>query len=219
MKAVFLSTLGVLVLSWASVDAAYLLEIDIDGMDDGVLTLNPGFSYGGDTTTASQSASASAFGLTGGDSIFGGNGAAEVDTYVFTYSPDSQSDNLVTTPGFDLGEGNLATGLTGGGAGRYAVYATWPFTENVSGGDVGFEVLTAGASFSVSIDQNGRGDAWVKVGDIDYSSGAITVNQTAGENTFVSMRGSALLFEQVPEPGTAVLVGFALAAFGFRRRR
>ena len=198
--------------------AAFILEIDTDGADDGIITFNPGFSFGADTTIASQSAAAFAFGTSGADSIFGGDGLAFPDTYVYQYSPDSQADNLAIPAGTDLGEGDLASGLTGGGAGPYRVYALWPFTENVSGGDTTYTVSTAGDSFSVAIDQNFRGDAWVLLGEIDYTGGAIDVTQESEINSFVSMRAYGLLFEAVPTPATATLLGLGALA-GVRRRR
>lgn len=215
---VLLFALTWLIVSWSTstATAAYLLEVDIDGNDDGVLTFHPGFSFGGDTTTASQSITSTAFGMTGGDSIFGGNGVNETDTYVYTYSPDSQADNLVIPAGMDLGEGNLATGLTGGGKGSYDLYATWPYTTGVSGGLTTYNVTTAGDNFAVQIDQNGgvagRGHVWVYLGTILYDNGPITVTQVAGADTFVSMRAAGLLFEVVPEPTSVALA--ALAALG-----
>ena len=194
--------------------AALIFEIDIDGADDGVLTFNPNFSFGGNTTIASQSATSTAFGTSGADSIFGGDGVAIPDTYLYSYAPDTEPDNLVIPAGQDLGDGNVATGFTGGGSGLYRVYATWPFTTNVSGGLTTYNVTTTGDAFSVSIDQNrggaGLGDVWVRLGDIDYSSGAITVEQTAGSNSFVSMRAYGLLFEPapIPEPSSALLLLF-----------
>lgn len=201
-----------------SAHAAYVLEIDTDGADDGVLTFNAGFSFGGDTTQASQSAAASAFGTTGGDSIFGGDGVTLGDTYVYNYAPDSQPDNLVIPNAQPLGEGNLGTGVVGGGAGTYRVYALWPYTENTSGGPIRYTVSTAGDSFFVDIDQNSRGDAWVHLGDIGYTSGAITVTQVSSLNTFVSMRAAGMLFEAVPAPGAAATFAGA-GLLGLRRRR
>lgn len=200
-------------LGFSSAQAAYLIEIDTDGADDGVLTYNSHFAFGGDTTTASQSSPSAAYGLTGGDSIFGGDGVTEPDTYVFTYDPSVDADNLAIPAGTDLGGGILASGLTGGAPDRYSVFATWPFSSNVSGGDTTFTVTTSGDSFIFSFDQSGggagTGDEWIKLGEIDWTSGAITLAQEAGANTFVSMRSSAVLFEVVPEPST-----FALAALG-----
>lgn len=207
----------------AHAQAGFIIEIDIDGQDDGVLTFNPNFSFGGDTTIASQSSAGTYFGSTGGDSIFGGNGVSFVDQYVYTYSPDSQADNLNILAGQDLGEGNTATGVAGGGAGAYRVYAAWPFTNNVSGGPVTYSASTAGDAFSIDIDQNGggagRGDAWVFLGEIDYTGGAIVLTQEAGINSFISMRASAVLFEAVvPAPSSAGLLALAGLAAGRRRR-
>ncbi|MEM7314597.1 MAG: hypothetical protein AAF497_15735, partial [Planctomycetota bacterium] len=178
--------------------AAYIFEIDTDGADDGVLTFNSGFSFGGDTTTASQSAPSTAFGTSGADSLFGGDGGAMPDTYVYRYEPAVDGDNLAVATGTDLGEGDLASGLAAGGAGTYAVYATWPFTTNVSGGLTRYTVASDDGSFSVDINQNdaddlmgaaGRGHVWVKLGEIPFSTGAIEVTQEpTAANSFVSMR-------------------------------
>jgi len=201
----------------ACAHGGFLLEIDTDGLDDGVLTYNPGFSFGGDTTTASQSVTSPAYGTTGGDSIFGGDGSAFPDTYKYTYSPDTMSDNLVIPAGQDLGGGVLASGAVGGGPGVYSVYATWPSTANVSGGLTTFDVTTLGDSFSVQLDQNNQGGDWVKLGEINYTSGAIDVTQSSTVNSFVSMRAYGVLFEAVPEPATVSLV--ILGGLMFIRRR
>ena len=221
-----LALLGLVCAGQAS--AAYLFEIDTDGADDGVITYNPRFSFGGDTTTASQSAPSLAFGTNGADSIFGGNGVNAFDTYIYNYSPPVDGDNLPIAAGTSLGEGWVASGLTAGGVGEYFVYATWPFTTNVSGGLVNYNVATPGDAFTVQINQNdfdgigvdGRGNEWVRLGKINYTSGAITVVQTSSNNTFVSMRAYGLLFEPVPEPaGLGLIATGLLATFGFLRRR
>ncbi|MCA9128734.1 MAG: PEP-CTERM sorting domain-containing protein [Planctomycetales bacterium] len=199
--------------------AAFVLEIDTDGADDGVLTFNSLFSFGNDTTTASQSTAGTALGLTGGDSIFGGTGVNFPDTYLYNYSPDSIADNLVLTTGTDLGGGNLATGVLGGSAGLYNVYATWPSTTNVSGGLTTYTAVTSGDSFSVSLNQNGLGDEWIFLGQINYTSGMIQVEQKPEFNTFVSQRASGLLFEAVPEPSATLLLWIGGYAFASRRRR
>lgn len=182
--------------------AAYLIEVDTDGLDNGIFQFSPDFAFGGDTTSAGQSLAASTIGLSGGDSIFGGNGNSAPDTYVFSYAPDSRLDNLYFDPGTPLGGGNYASGATGGGPGRYAVYATWPTSSNVNGGLTSFRVETAGDTASLSVDQNGRGNEWVKVGEIDHTSGLITVTQIPSENTYVSMRSAGVLFERMSDsPG------------------
>ncbi|MCF7732430.1 MAG: polysaccharide deacetylase family protein [Akkermansiaceae bacterium] len=202
---------------------AYLIEVDIDGLDDGVVSYSPDFAFGGDTTAAFQSAASSAVGLSGGDSIYGGNGSAFPDTYVFTYAPDGQADNQYLDAGAALGNGNFASGAIGGGPGRYAVYAAWPFTTNVNGGLTNYRIETAGDSSLVSIDQNGSGNAWVKVGEVDYTSGPLTVTQTATSNASVSMRAAGILFELLADgsaggysgpPGSFILGAGAAEAFG-----
>jgi hypothetical protein len=218
------AVLGALLLS-APVSAAYLIEIDTDGLDDGPVAYNSHFSFGGDTTTASSSVAGTAFGLTGGDSIFGGDGVSFGDTYLYGYDPSVDADNLALAAGQALGGGNLATGIVGGGAGFYNVYATWPTTANVSGGDTSYSAATAGDAFATSIDQNSVGDEWVFLGTIAYTSGGITVTQTAGVNSFVSMRASGVLFERaaapprVPEPSTLLLFGAGIAGIWLRRRK
>lgn len=201
--------------------AGYLVEIDTDAADDGVLTYNSHFGFGGDTSTASQSVAGAAYGLTGGDSIFGGNGVESVDTYVYTYDPGSDADNLVIPMGTDLGLGVAASGITGGNPGVYAVFATWPTSANVSGGLTTYTATTAGDSISISLDQLSAGDVWVKVGEITWTSGPITVTQEAAANTFVSMRAAGVLFEPVaiPEPSTFALGLLGALALGLRARK
>ncbi len=230
MKAwIALTAVTMMLFSAVACPAAFLVEVDIDGADDGVLTYSPHFSYGADTTTASQSAASVAYGLTGGDSIFGGNGVNSFDTYVVTYAPDVDGDNLVIPAGTDLGEGNLATGLAAGGAGLYSVFAAWPFTTNVSGGLTQFTIDTAGDNLVVDMNQNdaadlagteGRGDVWVKLGEINYTSGSIVVTQSPTvANTFVSQRLAGVLFEPVPEPSTSLLAILAAMMFLCQSRR
>lgn len=191
---------------------AYVLEVDTDGADDGVLTYHPNFSFGGDTTTASQSAPSAAVGLTGGDSIFGGDGVESPDTYLYTYTPGVDGDNFTFPAGTPLNDdGDLSTGLANGPSGQYAVYTTWPFTENVSGGLTTYS-LTDGMNtlFTVDIDQNGLGDEWVFLGEATLDAATMyTLSQESASNTFVSMRSSGVLFERVPEPSTAVLAAVA----------
>jgi len=215
VSAVALTTL---LLGMHAAHAGYLLEIDTDGLDDGVLTYNPNFSVGADTTTASQSALSPAFGMTGGDSIYGGNGNAFPDTYLYTYDPGVDGDNLLIPGGTDLGGGILASGKTAGAPDTYAVFATWPFTENVSGGLTTFTATTAGDSFVVALDQNGSGSDWIKLGEITWSSGPITLTQESTSNSFVSMRAAGVLFEPIPEPSAFALGTLGLLTLAARRR-
>lgn len=218
---------AVLLYASAAAHAAFMIQIDTDGLDDGVLTYSPNFTFGGDTTTASQSVAATTFGLTGGDSIFGGDGSASPDAYVYRYDPTTDADNLVTSGagiiGVDLlGAPVAGTGLTGGAAGKYFVYATWPTTANVSGGLTTYAVESGANSFAVQLDQNNAdfGDNWVRLGVIDYDgSSGILVTQTSTTNTFVSMRAAGVLFEPAPEPLSAVLALSGVAGLCAIRRR
>lgn len=211
--------------------AAYIIEVDTDGADDGILTYNPNFSFGGDTTSASQGGASTALYMNGGDSILGGNGTALLDTYVFTYNPSVDADNLAIPAYTELGEAgysSTATGLEGGLPGIYFVYATWPVTYNVSGGDTRFTTTTAGDSSVVDFDQNGGysaapgiGNHWYKVGEIDWTSGAITVTmQPTVSNSYVSMRAAGMLFEyeRIPEPSVLAMLGLGSILMWVRRR-
>lgn len=210
--------------------AAYILEIDTDGLDDGVLTFHPNFSFGGDTTTASQSAASPAVGMSGGDSIFGGDGTQLPDTYVYRYKPATDGDNRALAAGTPLNnDGNFASGTPAGGGGLYTIYATWPFTSNVSGGPTQY-ALSDGMNtvFSIQLDQNNAGDPldppgaggeWIPLGTAVLDANkTYTLTQTAtGGNTFVSMRSAGIMFEPghvVPEPSALCLVLLGLGNVG-----
>jgi hypothetical protein len=135
-----LLTAGVLI---QSASAVYLLEVDTDGLDDGTLTYNANFSFGGDTTTASQSSPSSAVFMSSADSIFGGNGTVEPDTYVYTYTPSVDGDNIAAGPGVALNDdGDLTSGLLAGDSTEYRVYVTYPLSSNISGGLTNYELVT-----------------------------------------------------------------------------
>lgn len=219
---------GVLTLFSQAASASIIFEIDTDGLDDGTVTYNPNFSFGGGQTSATQSASSSAVGLTGGDSIFGGNGSP--DTYIMSYTPGTDADNQVFAPGTNLGNGNTATGLTGGVSGEYAVYATWPVSTNVTGGLTNY-VLSDGITdlLTTTVDQQQPGGVvggdWVLLGTANLLSGTTyTITQTPTNSTFVSMRAAGYMFElqpaAVPEPSSMILLGLCgVGAVGGRRLR
>jgi hypothetical protein len=227
--------------------AAFLIEIDTDGsitgdfdVDPSTITFSPNFSFGGDTTSASDSVTSAAIGLTGGDSLFSGNGALQPDTYVYTYTPAVHGDNHVFAAGTALNDnGHVASGLTAGGSALYIVYATWPRTANVTGGATRYALTGGGGTvFSVDIDQNtvqdnsigvvvpplGGGGEWVLLGSAMLDAGtAYTLTQSVTvANSFVSMRASGVLFDvAVPEPTTlaTMFVAMTLAALCGRHRR
>lgn len=216
------------ILAAATAQAAFMVEIDTDGLDDGTLTYNSNFDFGGDTTTASQSAAATTVGLTGGDSIFGGDGINDPDTYVYYYTPGDDGDNLALAAGTALNnDGDFASGLPAGVTGTYDIYATWPITSNVSGGPTRY-TLSDGVStlFTVDVDQNtiqdgegdGAGNEWIYLGTglLETGKRYSLTQEAIGGNTFVSMRASGVLFERIPEPSSVLLL--TLAGLGLIRR-
>jgi len=221
-----------------------MVEIDTDGaLAPAAVTYHPNFSFGGDTT-APQGISATpsfAVGLTPGNSIFGGNGVALLDTYVYKYTPGVDADNesfaagtvLGSTTGFP-GQGNVATGLTGGVSGTYNVYFTTPASSAAPTAGVNFTLTQDGANIVLGplhTQDTGTGpdtdpgpafvgganNAWFKLGEVKLTAGTTyTVTQETTNNTFVSMRASALMWELkegvvIPEPATMTLIGLALA--------
>ncbi|MCA9258667.1 MAG: hypothetical protein KDA61_05690 [Planctomycetales bacterium] len=240
MKKMLALCLSVALLIAGRTHAGYVLEVDVDGADDGPITYHPNFSFGGDTTTASTSALSTAVGLSGADSLFGGDGVNFPDTYLYTYTPGVDGDNNGTNAvaGQVLNTlGDIGSLLTAGTTGPYAIYATWPYTSNVSGGLTTYELSGAGGTLaSVSLDQNtagpsrdvngdgqidaGSGGEWIYLFTANLDASATyTLSQTSTSNTFVSMRSAGVLFDRlVPEPSGIALALIAMAG-AYRRRK
>jgi len=236
-------------LSATSGNAALVIAIDTDGVsvhtpNPNAATLNPLFRFGGNTTNhGGLSTRSTAAGLPNGNSIFGGNGSPR-DIYEYLYTPGVNVDNTVFAPGTALGNGNTATGLTGGVRGIYAAYATWPRSENVDGvaGGTGtrapttFELLGPGnvVLATTQVNQNTdigvAGNTWFRIGTATLDPGIqYVLRQTAPNSTFVSTRAAGAMFElitptpaAVPEPSSMLLLGLVgvggLAARRFRRK-
>ena len=72
----------------APVQAEFLVEAHSSGL------ANANFAFGGDTTTASASIPSEAIGLTATNSLYSGDGVNFGDTYVYSYTPGTDADNL-----------------------------------------------------------------------------------------------------------------------------
>jgi len=208
----------------APVQASFLVEAHSSGL------ANANFSFGGDTTSAGASIPSGAIGVTASNSIFGGNGSAFGDTYIYSYTPGTDADNRDSSDipaGTDLGNGDLATGLVGGGSGLYNVYITWPASTNVNAAGSRITVTSDGADIvldPVNINTGGTGDpggnnAWLLVGaGVSLTAGnTYTVTQEANYNSYVSQRSHGVLWEAIPEPMSLSLLG--VGALFLRRRR
>ncbi|MEQ8209133.1 MAG: PEP-CTERM sorting domain-containing protein [Lacipirellulaceae bacterium] len=224
--------------------AAFTAAVDLDpagGTTPG--SLNPNFSFGGDTTTASESIPSAAVGLPDHDSLFGGDGATAGDTYVMSYTPGVDADNFFPAAGSLLGSTTgfgteTASGQVGGGSGLYNVYVTFPASTNVNPAGSNFTVTNDGADLVVlAVDQNnggtgadldpgpafvgGANNSWFKLGTVPLTSGTTyTVSMSANANTFVSQRLAGVMWElAIPEPTSLMLLGFAGCALITTRRR
>lgn len=189
------------------------------------------FGFGPSTTSASTStATSAAVGITPAiGSIFGGDAPSGTttptpDAYTYKYTPSANADNKSFAVGTPLNStGQLAFGNTGGGAGPYRIYATWPFTTNISAGNSPTNyVLNDGTSnvLSTSLNQNAALSEWHLLGEVvldpaktytltQTNTQVVTVDPFGGPSTFtngfVSMRASAVLFQLVPEPSGVAL--------------
>lgn len=203
---------------WRQASAAFLVEAHESGL------AWENFELGGDTFTVSSSIPSNAVGTTATNSIFGGDGVDFPDTYIFSYTPGRDTDNVEFAAGTVLGakdespgNGYLATGFAGGVSGRYNVYITSPASVNVSGVPTIATLTQEGDPVVIEIDQNnemsgpntqstpgqafvgGMNNAWFLLGSVDYIAGnTYSVTLEASINTFVSQRVHGILWEYTP---------------------
>ncbi len=246
-----LLTIAAMAAMASAAHAAFIVEA-VGGLASGT-----NFAFGADTTAASTSIPSQAVGLTSTNSYFGGNGsnsafaafnAATADTYVFSYTPGSDTDNFSPTAGSLLGSTagfgtETASGVAGGASGTYKVYITAPESTNVAStsqitvtGD-GAPVFIPAFDFNnggSGADQNpgvgfagGANNAWALIGTVDLTAGSTyTVSVVANANFTVSQRVHGVMWElqpgaRIPEPSSIGIA--ALAMLGtlavVRRRR
>lgn len=209
----------VIALIAANAHAGFIVEPHSSGLG------NANFTCAGTPSLASK-----AVGLTATNSIYSGTGSPDSSqTFVYSYTPGVDADNAVIAAGTDLGNGQLATGLAGGGSGLYNVYITWPPTANVNA--AGCEIIIQNDGDDVvhaALDMNtggtgspGGNDAWLLIAEnVKLTAGTTyTVTQTANAWTWTSMRSAGVMWEfrEIPEPATLMLLG--LGGLLFRRRR
>jgi len=230
-KQLFLVAVCISMLAATQSQAAFVAAVDLDPVD-GPQSLNPNFSFGGDTTSASDSIPSAAVGLPAHQSLFGGNGNLFGDTYIMSYTPGPDADNFFPTAGSLLGSTTgfgteLASGVVGGGSDSYKVYITVPQSTNISALS-NFTVTGDGAPVVLSnVDLNnggtgadldpgpafigGANDAWYLLGTVNLTAGVTySVTQDATANTFVSQRLAGVMWEAqtaIPEPTSLALLG------------
>jgi hypothetical protein len=150
-----------------------------------------------------------AVGVTAASAVYGGTGD---HIYTFSYTPSPfdcpDVDNALFVAGTDLGNGNLASGLAGGGTGLYNVYATWRQSDNVSTAGANFTITSEDADvYLPMVDQYGLGaaappgsDDWLLIAEgVRLVTGrTYTITQAANEPThWVSMRSHGVMWEFV----------------------
>ncbi|QDT70776.1 hypothetical protein MalM25_37320 [Planctomycetes bacterium MalM25] len=227
----FLAALCATLLGVGASQAAFIATVD-----------GPNFSFGGDTTSASASIASAAIGMPVHGSLFGGNGVADPDTYVLSYTPGVDADNFSPAAGDLLGSTTgfgteLASGTAGGATGTYAVYITAPSSTNVNAAGSTFTITGDGAPLVVGpLDMNdggtgadldagpafvgGANNSWYKLGEIDLTAGVTySVTMEAEVNSFVSQRLAGVMWEaQIPEPTSFALLALSGLALAARRR-
>lgn len=213
----FVVVLTAIALIAGAAQAAFIVEPHSSGLG------NANF-----TGVGNASITSAAVGLTATNSLWSGTGASgSTQTFVFAYTPGVDADNADIAAGTDLGNGDLASGLAGGGSGVYNVYITWPVSANVNAAGCQVTVGNDGADVvHAALDMNtggtgtpGGNGAWLLIAEnISLTAGTTyTVSQTANAWSWTSMRSAGVMWEAVPEPATLMLLG--LGGLLLRRRR
>jgi hypothetical protein len=199
------------------VQGAFVVELHPDGL---------AFSNFSGTPRYSAYAKASnAVGCTDFGSGFGST-ADPPDVYTFSYLLGTDADNVPLVAGTDLGNGDLASGLSGGATGLYNVYITFPDSTNVDVSGCDIVITSDGVDIVLEdVDMNtggtgtpGANDAWLLIAEnvLLTAGNTYTVSQTANSDAYVSMRSHGVMWEAVPEPCTLLVLG--LGAVLLRRR-
>ena len=163
--------------------------------------------YSGDGILSSDTypSPSRAVGVTAASAVFGGT------SYVFSYTPSpgcgGDEDNVMFAAGTALGNGNTATGLLGGTAGFYNIYATWRASDNVDPGGVNYTVTLEGDDKTVPMVQQktiggvipAGSDNWFLVAERVrlMPSRTYTLTQKPNATSYVSMRNHGVMWELV----------------------